>query len=118
MEITFFLLFIAGFYLGRIYTNWLFMREVKKLAKEQGINLEFEIKEVEQKSLVHKLSVEKHGNMLYLFDKKTDTFICQATSIQELAKLAQSYNNINYAAVIFDNKVFTFHEGEIQEEVQ
>ena len=59
---------------------------------------------------VHKLRVEKVGSILYLYDDKNN-FICQASTLAELAKLSQQYKNIDYAAVIHNDKVFTFVNG-------
>jgi hypothetical protein len=59
---------------------------------------------------VYKLKVEKVESMLYLYDDENN-FICQANTLDELAKLSQQYNNINYAAVIHNDKVFKFVNG-------
>ena len=85
---------------------------MEKAAEEAGIDLDAEF--VKPEKQVHKLKVEKHGEMLYLFDNK-DEFICQGSSVQELANLAKKYKNIVYAAVMFDNKVFAFKDGESTE---
>jgi sulfur relay (sulfurtransferase) DsrF/TusC family protein len=59
---------------------------------------------------VHKLRVEKVGSILYLYDDENN-FICQANTLDELAKLSKQYKNIDYAAVIHNDKIFTFVKG-------
>jgi len=59
---------------------------------------------------VHKLKVEKIESILYLYDDENN-FICQANTLDELAKLSHQHKNINYAAVIHNDKVFTFVNG-------
>lgn len=124
-DIELILLFAAGvffgFLLGKIHAFLAISRMIKEVAEEQGIDLEKELRESQepkvQVKLVHKLAVEKHGEMLYLFDKEEDSFICQGSSVQELAKLAKQYKNIMYAAVLYGDKVFQFKDGESTEVV-
>jgi len=61
-------------------------------------------------SEVHKLKVEKIESIFYLYDDQNN-FICQANTIDELAKLSHQNNKINYAAVIHNDKIFTFVNG-------
>ena len=51
---------------------------------------------------------------MYLYTDNED-FICQARTIEELATLSQQYKNIKHAAVILDDKVFTFIDGIVSE---
>ena len=59
---------------------------------------------------VYQLRVEKVGSILYLYDNENN-FICQANTLEELAKISQEYKKIDYAAVIHDNKIFRFVDG-------
>lgn len=108
--------FVLGYAVGSLRAYIKFARKIKDAADAVGIDLdkELEIQQPKQK-LVYKLAVEKHGEMLYLFDKEEDSFICQGSSVQELAQLAKKYKNIAHAAVLFDNKVFQFKDGESTE---
>jgi len=103
---------------GTIKAYYMFAREMRDAAKSLGIDLEKELINAETpKKSVFKLAVEQHGDMLYLFDKEEDSFICQGTSVQELAKLAKQHNNIMYAAVLYGEKVFEFKDGKSSEVV-
>jgi hypothetical protein len=68
----------------------------------------------ESSDQVYKLRIETIESMLYLYDDENN-FICQANTLDELAKLSQQYNNIDYAAVIHNDKVFKFVNGSVTE---
>lgn len=111
------LIFAVGFYIGKTYAYLMIAKELRDAAKEAGLDLEKELAKLEAKqqpqvTKVPKLSVERHGDMLYLFDRETDTFVCQGASVQELAEHAKKYKNIANAVVLFGDKVFAFTNGE------
>ena len=75
-------------------------------------------KVVEQKPTtpkVYKLETHEENNMLYLYNRDTNSFICQAPTIEELAKLAKDYKNITAASVLHGKKVFMFMDGNAKE---
>ncbi len=115
-----FCIFAAGFVAGKLHTYFHVAKLLRDVAEHAGIDIEREIKkldgeEVPPEKLVYKLMVEEHGELLYLFDKETDEFICQGSSVQELAKLALERKKINLAAVLHGEKVFKFKDGESTE---
>lgn len=101
-----------GFFLGHLFAAIKFKNLIYRLAKEEGIDLEKEIK-AEEKPIteVHKLEVEEIGNVLYLFDRETKDFVCQGSTVEELAKLCKEYKNIVAATVVHQGKVFMFVNG-------
>ena len=111
------LIIVVAFQAGKHYGYYKIVKLMKEVAEEQGIDLEKElgiIKAQEAKDSpekVHKLSVEQHGDLLYLFDKESDNFICQGSSVQELCDLAKKHKNVNLAAVMHGEKVFAFKDG-------
>jgi hypothetical protein len=118
MEVFLFLMVVfgAGFVLGKFHAYWNFARLMREIAESNGIDFEKELRklsdeEEEPEKLVYKLMVETHGDLLYLFDKDTDEFICQGASVQELATIALERKKINLAAVLHDNKIFQFKDG-------
>jgi len=119
MELFLFLVFVVGFALGKIHTYFHVAKALREFADDHGVDIEKELKKVNEEAkpekLVYKLMVEKHGDMLYLFDKESDEFICQGSSVQELAKLAQERKKINLAAVLHEDKIFQFKNGESTE---
>ncbi len=115
-----FCIFAAGFVAGKLHTYFHVAKLLRDIAAHAGIDIERELKKLDSEEekpekLVYKLMVEEHGELLYLFDKDTDEFICQGSSVQELAKLALERKKINLAAVLHGEKVFKFKDGESTE---
>jgi hypothetical protein len=118
------LLFVVyvAFQAGKHYGYYNLAKIMREVAEEQGIDLEKElglIQEQEEKKnkvdSVFKLEVEQHGELLYLFDVETDSFICQGSNVQELAKFAKDLKQVDYAAVKHGDKIFAFKNGESTE---
>lgn len=64
---------------------------------------------------IHKLHTEQINDVLYLYNHDTKDFVCQASTMEELAKLAKEYKNINLAAVVHNKKLFLFSDGTVKE---
>jgi len=117
--LTLILIIVVAFQMGKHWGYYKLAKLMREVAEEQGIDLEKElglVAEQEEKknqaNLVLKLEVEQHGELLYLFDVESDNFICQGTTVQELAKLAKDLKKVNYAAVKHGDKIFAFKDGE------
>ena len=113
-------IFCTGFFLGKGYAYWHMAKVMREFAEAHGIDIQKELEklvteEVEPKKIVYKLEVETHDNTLYLFDKESNEFICQGSSVQELAKLALERKQIKLAAVLHDKRIFAFKNGESAE---
>jgi len=100
-------IFIVGFIAG----EYVLAYRLKNLL-ENYIDEEVE----EAGDEVFKLKTEKHDGMLFLYDN-THTFVCQGTCLEELAKLAVKNKNIKYAAVMHDEKIYMFIDGQVQQSV-
>jgi hypothetical protein len=108
------LLIIVGFVFGNIYATRKFLKQLKDTAEKLGIDVETEINKLckeKETPKVRRLIVERHGSMLYLYDKESDDFVCQGKNIDELAELSKKYKNIIGAVVLHDDKVFMFMNG-------
>lgn len=84
---------------------------IKKIAKENGIDLE-----EEQKPVVNKIPVlitEQVDNGILLYDNKNN-FMCQGKSLEEVADNLIKYKNIKLAIVVHDNDKVWFIEGKIK----
>jgi hypothetical protein len=90
----------VAYYIGKIVA----------MIRIQNAVLNHILKEQTPTTQVFELKVENFESMLYLYDYQNN-FICQANTVDELAKLSQQYNKINYAAVIHNDKIFTFVNG-------
>jgi hypothetical protein len=63
-----------------------------------------------------KLYIEKSGTQYYLFEKDTEVFKCQSTTIDDLAKKYYEYTESVMAFVQHNNEKLVFIEGEVIEE--
>ena len=99
---------VIGYLVGEFYCLYRMRHIIMNAAAKEGIYLdeEHKAKVIE----VHKLRTQTIDDILYLYTDEED-FICQAKTLEELATLSQQYKNIKYAAVIHDDKVFTFING-------
>ena len=117
MELLLIFLWVGvGYFIGKIHTYWKLISMLEDVAQEKGLDFAAELEKYaegnkEEETLVKKLQVETHGDTLYLFDHDTAEFICQGSSVQELAELAKKYKNVLYAAVKYNDKVFAFKDG-------
>lgn len=116
---------IIGYNIGVSWTAWRLRDLIYKEAKARGMvskdeeALFDEFAEVEESKEtktpnVFKLFVEKAQNTLYLYDHEANTFVCQASTREELASLALKYKNIKYAAVIDGDETFMFIDGTVK----
>lgn len=111
LEITILLAtFILGFVIGGMAAIHKLSKILIRLAKNDGITSSEEDEEYE----LHKLFIENINGMLYLYNHEDKVFICQAKTIEELAKLSQELTGIKYAAVSHDDKVFGFIDGVVK----
>lgn len=109
--------FVLGYAIGKIHGYYTIAKILKELADDAGIDIEKELTKIseDEPETVRKLKIDGSGDILYLFDIETDTFICQANCVQELAKLAKERSKIIYAVVKHGDKFFTFKDGESTE---
>lgn len=109
MDLLFYLLiFSAGFIAGEMVLAY----KLKNLL-EDYIELERE-EEEEDVTKIFKLKTEKINDVLFLYDS-TDNFVCQGSTLEELAKLAIQYKNIKYAAVFHNEQMYMFIDGDVKQ---
>ena len=107
---------LIGYFIGYTSVIWKLRNFIKDAAIKEGlkVNDDFTVAK-EEVSPVRKLEVEQVGEILYLYDRESKDFICQANTVDELAKMSKDYKNIALAAVIHNNKVFMFVNGNSKE---
>ena len=93
------LVFWVGYEAGIAITAYRLRHLVYKEARRIGLLKEVDTKLEEETTIVEQLFVEKTNDILYLYNREGKTFVCQAKTLDELATLANRYNNIKYAAV-------------------
>lgn len=113
--------FYFGYLVGEAVSMWRLRNIMRNLAESMGIDVDQELakmqKEISNVKVVKiaNLETETHGDMIYLFDKEHNDFICQAKSVEELAKLAKEIKHIDKALVHHNDKKFIFVDGKSEE---
>jgi len=105
------LLYFIVFYLGIWFGETLTTLRIRYLISKLELGETHTSGEPEIKKLI----TEQINGVLYLYNTDTKDFICQGSSIEELAKIAKEYKNINSAAVIHNEKLFFFKNGSCKE---
>ena len=109
--------FWLGYQVGQVVLSWRLRDIIRKEAIKEGIVIDNNYRIVETNTIktnVCQLFVEKANNILYLYDRDDDTFVCQGSTLVELAKLAKEYKNIKYAAVTDGEEVYAFIDGSVK----
>jgi|694.fasta_scaffold01334_9 hypothetical protein len=104
--------FVIGCFLGYNYFAFKVYRQLIKLAEKEGINLE-ENKVVTPD--IRMLKVETHNNVFYTYDIKSNDFMAQGSSLDEVAENLFKNKNVNFALLAApDNKIIKIINGKIQ----
>jgi hypothetical protein len=109
--------YYIGYNIGQMILSWQLRDLIVKEARKEGIKVDDEyniIEDADDKPNVFQLFVEKSNDILYLYERDKNNFICQAKTMEELAVLSLKYKNIKYAAVLHDNDVVAFVNGEVK----
>lgn len=101
------IVFVIGFLLGEVFFAYRVRKTLTRLYENPSLR-------VIEMPTVAKLKTEKVDDSLLLYDA-ADTFICQAKTFEELTTLISERTDIKYAAIMHDNKIFTFIEGVMTE---
>lgn len=107
--------FWIGYQVGISVTAYRLRDLVYREAKRRGLLKEVDT-ELEETPGVAQLMVEKSNNVLYLYNRDDNTFLCQGSTLEEIASLAKKYNNIKYAAVMIDQEIYAFVDGTVKSE--
>ncbi len=89
------LVWLGGFLLGHQWAILRLQKVLRQYAKENGIHLEGEPKP----SMVVCV-VEFENQQYYLYDKNTNSFYCQASSLEDLALALYKDKKIDQALVV------------------
>lgn len=105
-----------GYHLGKMILAWRLKDILIKEALKEGIDISMLEDEEFNTPTVNQLFIERVNNVLYLYDKDAGSFVCQGSTIEELAKLANQYKNIKYASVMDEhtNDIVAFVDGRVE----
>ena len=110
----YFLLLLSGFMLGFIVGETLLAFRINRALLKHGVSSKEISKPLVIKPHVFKLFIEDEQGILYLFDHEKNEFVCQAKTVEDLAKLAKEYKNIEYAAVLHGEDTYMFINGMVK----
>ena len=113
--------FGIGFFLGYKFMRLIISMSLKEIAVEQGINLD-ELQKSVRKDLMKTKEIlsivtEKHGDGIYAFDEKSDTFLCQGNTIEDLAKKLREQNNVLVAKIVHNDQELWLIDGKIEKDL-
>ena len=110
--------FYVGYNLGQIVLSWHLRDIIVRDVRKDGIRVDSDYNIIESdedgKPNVFQLFVESVNDILYLYDRDKNVFICQAKTMEELAELSLKNNNIKYAAVLHGEQVVAFINGKVK----
>lgn len=111
------IIFVFGFIIGYLYSIWRVSKLIVSLSEKEGISVRRKESIDEEDSdkvkvlEVHRLEVEQVGEVLYLYNRHTKTFLCQGASLDTLAKTCKETLSIITAIVVYNDTVYTFVDG-------
>lgn len=102
------LILALGWVMGEFYTIYKLRKNLRSVII---------IQEEVPRPNVFKLETEEVDNTILLYDRDTNDFICQGTSLEQLAQLSREYKKIEYATVKHGDYFVAFIEGKVTEKV-
>jgi hypothetical protein len=112
-SLTYFLDLVFAFLLGAWVTDKIIFYKIRKALEEAGVD--FEEEEKVEVVKVNKYFIENINGLLYLYEHKTNNFIGQANSLEELAILAKDKSKI--AGVSYNEEIMWFVDGEVKKTI-
>jgi hypothetical protein len=107
-----FLLLFLGFVIGWIVgVNLLTYRIKQAIIQLDKADMTAEIEKMIKEIPVMK--TEKVNGFIFLYDKVSSAFMCQGSSLDEVAANLKSVKNINFAQVTHDEQEFWFIDGKV-----
>lgn len=104
--------FFIGWFIGQHVLLYKLRNELKRIAHTLNIDLET------GQSKIPTCVIEEDSDQYYLYDQKTNLFLCQASSLEGLAKELNSTRKINLAIVVRKTgesfEGFLFKDGKIE----
>jgi hypothetical protein len=101
------LILALGWVMGEFYTMYKLRKNIRS----------YLIIQEETRPTVFKLETELIDDIIFLYDRDTNDFICQGNSLEQLAQLSREYKKIEYATVKHGDYFVAFIEGKVTEKV-
>lgn len=106
---------VIGFQLHKMIVTYYLNNVIRLLSNHKDIS----IKEVDKPKMHFPiLFTEVNGNSIMLYNRETKSFVCQANTIDELAKNLLDFKKINYAMVDHNDEQLIFTEGKVEKAIK
>ena len=116
--LEFLVVFAFGWWAGQVYMLIKFRQSLKKIVESAGMTMDEWAETVNDLTIkavkVPNLFTEKSGNSIMLYNKDTGAFMCQASSLDELAVLSNQHNKIEVAVVSHNDQELYFVDGKVK----
>jgi hypothetical protein len=117
--------FLLGWVLHSFYVAYKMRKIVKKILEDNNLTLEDLDSVLDSKNNsnlkiinVPNLFTEMAGNSIMLYNKDTGNFMCQATTVEDLADNLYKFNKVKFALVQHDSKEVWFVEGKVKDNLK
>lgn len=105
------LLLLIVFWIGYYIGGQMFLRKIRREVNETAERLGIDLSDVEEEeNTLPTLFTETENNIILVYNRKNNTFICQANSIEEAAEKSKIKN----AVVEHENKLIWFIDGKVK----
>lgn len=104
---------VIGWVAGRMLMIYELRRTILLLKKhvKEIVKGDFSDEDDDEDTITPLYLIENHGANFYLFDQMNDKFICQAKTIDDLAKSFYNTAAIKKALIQYEEEFFVFLEG-------
>ncbi len=117
--------FLLGWVCHSFYVAYKMRKIVKKIMEDNNLSLEDLDSFMDDKNKrnlkiinVPNLFTETAGNSIMLYSKDTGSFMCQATTVEDLADNLYKFNKVKFALVQHDSKEVWFVEGKVKDNLK
>ena len=103
---------VSAFVFGMWLMDKIIFYRIRKSLEEAGVDIDAEQEEKVEVIKVKKYFIENINGLLYLYEHKTNNFIGQGKSLEELATLSKNKSKI--AGVSYNEEIMWFVDGEVK----
>ncbi len=107
------MVFALGWILGSNFTLWRLRKMLTQISSDYIDFIQKSSPNVINKDPIV-AETEVHENTMYLYDRQNDTFLCQGSTLEELAERLMSWHKIKVAYVTHIDQTYYFVDGKVQ----
>ena len=104
------IVFLAGWFIGRFALKFMLVREALKSMNQKELKQLMGKKTPEVTPIFH---TELVDGMMRLYDTATSMYMCDGTTIEEVAANLQSFHHIDTARITHDEQQYLIVDGKV-----